>query len=51
MVNYDDIVSSLRYYGKMHNLEIGLCSDTVVRLNWVTAEPVFQEAWEMILTQ
>jgi hypothetical protein len=39
MVNGDDIVP-LRYRGKVHNLEIGLSSDTVERLNWVTAEPV-----------
>jgi hypothetical protein len=51
MVNRDDIVP-LRYHSKAHNLEIGLCSvDTVERLNWVTAEPAFQEAWQMILTQ
>jgi hypothetical protein len=44
MVNRDDIVP-LRYYGKVHNLEIELCSDTVERLNWVTAERVFWEVY------
>jgi hypothetical protein len=44
MVNGDDMVP-LRYHGKVHNLEIGLCSNTIERLNWVTADPVFQEAW------
>jgi hypothetical protein len=43
MVNRDDLVP-LRYHTKVHNLEIGLYSDTVERLNWVTAERVFQEA-------
>jgi hypothetical protein len=37
MVNPDDILP-LRYHGKVHNLKIGLCSDTVERLNWVTAD-------------
>jgi hypothetical protein len=50
MVNHDDIVP-LKYHGKVHNLEIELCSDTVERLNRVTAEPFPQEAWYMILTQ
>jgi hypothetical protein len=45
MVNRaDDLVVPLRYHAKVHNLETGLCSDTVERLNWVTAERVFQEA-------
>jgi hypothetical protein len=43
MINRDDIVP-LRYHGKVHNLEIGLCSDTGERLNWVTVERIFQEA-------
>jgi hypothetical protein len=43
MVNRDDIVP-LRYHGKVQNLEIRLCGDTVERINWVTAESVFLEA-------
>jgi hypothetical protein len=43
MVNRDDLVP-LRSHAKEHNLEIWLCSNTVERLNWVTAERVFEEA-------
>jgi hypothetical protein len=42
MVNRDDL-APLRYHGKVYNLKIGLCSDLVERLNWVTTEPDFQE--------
>jgi hypothetical protein len=42
MVNHDDL-APLRCHGKVHNLEIGLCSDQEERLNRVTAERDCQE--------